>query len=186
MLVSLPLQDAYSHFSSIICVASVPFLKWPVENYAWFSSIMALLAPLLLVVFISLLPKILLAFVKLEGHIEIKTMQHPSLFSKLAAFTILQTFFILTIASTLFSSLQDILNNISKAFSIIVQNLLALGIELLHISPIVTNILRKVLAEKLGHNLTEKDRGEVFLGLVRQHVFFSQFRYTLFFIGIAS
>ena len=149
---------------------------------------MALLAPLLLVVFISLLPKILLAFVKLEGHIEIKTMQHPSLFSKLAAFTILQTFFISTIASTLFSSLQDILNNPSKAFSIVAselpaksaffiqliifQNLLALGIELLRISPIVTNILRKVLAEKLGHNLTEKERGEVFLGLVRQHVFF--------------
>ena len=54
------------------------------------------LAPLILVVFISILPTILLAFLKFEGLIEVETMQHPSLFSKLATFTILQTFFIVS------------------------------------------------------------------------------------------
>ena len=68
----------------------LPFLKWPVENYPWFSSLLALLAPLLLVAFISLLPTILLVFVKFEKLIEIESYQHPSLFSKLAIFTILQ------------------------------------------------------------------------------------------------
>jgi hypothetical protein len=74
----------------------MPFLKEPVEKYAWFSTVLALLAPLLLVIFTSLLPKILLMFVKLECLIEVETMHHPSLFSKLATFTILQTFFIVS------------------------------------------------------------------------------------------
>ena len=74
----------------------MPFLKEPVENYAWFSTALALLAPLLLVIFISFLPTILLMFVKLECLIDVETMHHPSLFSKLATFTILQTFFIVS------------------------------------------------------------------------------------------
>ena len=74
----------------------MPFLKEPVENYTWFSAALALLAPLLLSIFISLLPTILLMFVKLECLIEVETMHHPSLFSKLATFTILQTFFIVS------------------------------------------------------------------------------------------
>ena len=152
------------------------------ENCAWFSGLLALLAPLLLVVFISFLPKILLAFLKFEGLIEMETMNHPSLFSKLASFTIIQTFFISTISSTLFSKLQEIAANPSLAFEllgealpaqsayfiqiIIVQNLLALGTELLRISPVALNVVRKVAAKKLGHNLTEKERSESFMGLV--------------------
>lgn len=159
----------------------LPFLKAPVENYDWFASLLALLAPLILVVFISLLPHILLVFLKLEGLIEIETMQHPSLFSKLASFTILQTFFISTIASTLFSSLQEIANNPASAVTlvaealpaqsgyfiqiIVVQNLLALGTELLRISPIATNMVRKIISKATGHNLTEKERNKTFMGL---------------------
>jgi hypothetical protein len=74
----------------------LPFLKEPVEKYKAFSTVLGLLAPLLLVIFTSLLPTILLSFVKLECLIEIETMLHPSLFSKLATFTILQTFFIVS------------------------------------------------------------------------------------------
>jgi len=159
----------------------LPFLKAPVETYAWFSSLLALLAPLLLVVFVSLLPMILLTFLKFEGLIEMETYQHPSLFSKLASFTIIQTFFISTIASTLSKSLQQILDKPRSIFAIvgsalpaqsayfiqiiIVQNLLALGIELLRISPVAQNIIRKVVAKKLAHNLTEKERNESFMGL---------------------
>lgn len=74
----------------------LPFLQGPVEKYSWFSALLALLAPLILVVFVSLLPYILLEFVKLEGSIEVVSMQLPSLFQKLAAFTVLQTFFIVS------------------------------------------------------------------------------------------
>jgi len=168
-------------FSNVESLTKVfPFLKAPVENYAWFSSFMALLAPLILVAFIALLPYIILAIIKFEGLIEIETMQHPSLYSKLAAFTIIQTFFISTVSGTLFTALQHILEDpkflirsVAKALPeqsayfiqiIIVQNSLSLGIELLRISPIVQNILRKIALKYVGHNLTEKERNETFLG----------------------
>mmetsp|Transcript_22933 Transcript_22933/g.48365 ORF Transcript_22933/g.48365 Transcript_22933/m.48365 type:complete len:993 (-) Transcript_22933:374-3352(-) len=159
----------------------MPFLKAPVEKYAWFSGLLALIAPLILVVFLSLLPHIILFIVKFEGQIEIETMQHPSLYSKLAAFTILQTFFMSTISSTLFSSLQLIIEKPTSVISlvaatlpaqsayfiqiILVQNLLSLGIELLRIFPVVENIVRKILCKVMGHNLTEKERTETFMGL---------------------
>jgi hypothetical protein len=78
-------------------------LQYPVDNYPWFSALLAQLAPLLLVAFISVLPYILLAFLKFEALIEIESMQHPSLFSKLAAFTIIQTFFIVSVCCTAIS-----------------------------------------------------------------------------------
>ena len=48
---------------------------------------------------------------------------------------------------------------------ILIQNLLSLGLELLRISPVVVNAIRKVAADKLGHNLTEKERNGAFMGL---------------------
>ncbi|KAL7535283.1 hypothetical protein ACHAWF_005124 [Thalassiosira exigua] len=159
----------------------LPFLEYPVKNYEWFAELLALLAPLLLVGFISLVPYILFAFIKFEGSVEIVTMQHPSLFSKLASFTIIQTFFISAIASTLFSSLQRIMKDPSSAFEIvaealpsragyfiqimIVQNLPALGIELLRLSPVALNIGRRSLANLMGYNLSEKERNSTFMGL---------------------
>jgi len=83
-----------------------PFLLEPVMKYDWFANLLAQLAPLILTVFISLLPHFLLAFVKLECLVEIESMQHPSLFSKLAFFTLIQTFFISTISGSLWSSLE--------------------------------------------------------------------------------
>jgi hypothetical protein len=38
--------------------------------------------------------------------VEIESMQHPSLFSKLAFFTLIQTFFISTISGSLWSSIE--------------------------------------------------------------------------------
>jgi len=157
------------------------FLEEPVSKYPWFAELLAILAPFILVVFVSLLPYILLAFVKFEGLIEIETMQHPSLFTKLASFTIIQTFFISTIAGTLFLSIQDIIQNPTQGVKdvasalpeqsayfiqiIIVQNLPPLGIELLRISPIVQNILRGIVSNRLGHNLSEKEKTTTFMGL---------------------
>jgi len=46
---------------------------------------------------------------------------------------------------------------------IIVQSLVPLGIELLRIVPIVMNLIRKMLAKLLGHNLSEKERNEMFI-----------------------
>ena len=95
-----------------------------------------------------------------------------------------------TIASTLVSSIQKILKEPASAIIflaealpaqsayfiqvIIVQNLLPLGIELLRISPIVQNAVRKMLLNMLGRNLTEKERNQTFLG-----VYALRFAYTV-------
>eukprot|EP00562_Extubocellulus_spinifer_P004070 CAMPEP_0178517898 /NCGR_PEP_ID=MMETSP0696-20121128/25950_1 /TAXON_ID=265572 /ORGANISM="Extubocellulus spinifer, Strain CCMP396" /LENGTH=936 /DNA_ID=CAMNT_0020148387 /DNA_START=89 /DNA_END=2899 /DNA_ORIENTATION=- len=158
-----------------------PALQEPIEKYPWFSNFMAQIAPLILVVFISILPYILLFFVTFEKPIERASMQHPSLLSKLSAFTIIQTFFISTISGSLFQSIQDIIDNPTSAVElvatalpaqsayfiqlIIVQNLLALGIELLRISPIAQEWLGTLVKKIFGYNLTEKERNTSFLGI---------------------
>ena len=171
-----------SSFSNVEGLVQIfPFLQEPIDKYPWFSNLMAQLAPLILVVFISILPHILLFFVTFEKPIEIASMQHPSLFSKLAAFTIIQTFFISTISGSLFQSIQEIIDNPASAVTIlaetlpaqsayfiqliIVQNLLALGIELLRISPIVNEWLGTLVKKLFGYNLTEKERNTSFLGI---------------------
>ena len=45
------------------------------------------------------------------------------------------------------------------------QNLLAIGIELLRISPVVQNIVRKIVIKLMGFNLTEKERNSTFMGI---------------------
>lgn len=47
----------------------------------------------------------------------------------------------------------------------VIQNLLSMGLELLRLTPGVTDLLRRIVAKMLGHNLTEKERNETFLGL---------------------
>ena len=171
-----------SSFSNVEGLVQIfPFLQEPIEKYPWFSNLMAQIAPLILVCFISILPYILLFFVTFEKPIEIASMQHPSLFSKLAAFTIIQTFFISTISGSLFQSIQEIIDNPASAVTIlaetlpaqsayfiqliIVQNLLALGIELLRISPIAQEWLGTLVKKIFGYNLTEKERNTSFLGI---------------------
>jgi len=48
---------------------------------------------------------------------------------------------------------------------ILVQNLLAIGLELLRISPVVQNLVRKILIKLVGFNLTEKERNSTFMGI---------------------
>jgi len=157
-----------------------PWLQPIIDDNPWFGALLAQLAPLILVVFISLLPVILLAFVGLEKHIAIATYQHPSLFNKVAWFTIIQTFFISTISGSITSELQKIANNpasvvelLAKALPgqasyfiqvILVQNWLGLGTELLRVSPIVQSILRHYVGKFFGYDLTEKERSSSYMG----------------------
>ncbi len=43
--------------------------------------------------------------------------------------------------------------------------MLPLALELLRLTPVVTNLLRRIVAKIFGHNLTEKERNETFMGL---------------------
>ena len=40
-----------------------------------------------------------------------------------------------------------------------------MGLELLRLTPYATDLCRRIVANILGHNLTEKERNETFLGL---------------------
>jgi len=171
--------SAFSNVEGLVKI--FPFLQDPIDKYDWFSSLMAQIAPLILVCFISILPYILLFFVTFEKPVEVASMQHPSLLSKLAAFTIIQTFFISTISGSLFQSIQEIIDNPTSAVNIvaetlpaqsayfiqliIVQNLLALGIELLRISPIAQEWIGTLVKKLFGYDLTEKERNTSFLGI---------------------
>jgi calcium permeable stress-gated cation channel len=160
----------------------IPALGPVVENNPWFGQVLAQLAPFILVIFISLLPVFLLAFVGLEKHISIASYQHPSLFNKVAWFTIIQTFFISTISGAITSELQNIVTNgplyavelLAKALPgqasyfiqiILVQNWLGLATELLRISALVQKALRILAGKLLGFGLSEKERNSSFLGL---------------------
>jgi calcium permeable stress-gated cation channel len=163
-------------------VGLIPALGPAIENNPWLGQVIAQLAPFILVIFVSLLPVFLLTFVGLEKHITIATYQHPSLFNKVAWFTIIQTFFVSTISGAITSELQNIIDNgatyaielFAKALPaqasyfiqiILVQNLLGLGTELLRTSALVQALLRYLAGKLLGFGLTEKERSSSFLGL---------------------
>jgi calcium permeable stress-gated cation channel len=153
-----------------------------VEHNPWLGEVLAQLAPFILVIFVSLLPVFLLAFVGWEKHISIASYQHPSLFNKVAWFTIIQTFFVSTISGAITSELQNIVTNgpsyaielLAKALPgqasyfiqiILVQNWLGLGSELLRTSALIQRVLRYLIGKLLGYGLTEKERTSSFLGL---------------------
>jgi len=159
----------------------LPFLKPVVENNPWFGQLLAQLAPLILVGFISMLPYILLAFVGLEKSICLASLQSPSLFNKVAWFTIIQTFFVSTLSGSVTSELQKISENPSYAVElmakalpsqasyfiqvILVQNFLGLGTELLRVSPVAQAVIRHYAAKMTGYDLTEKEMNTTIMGL---------------------
>lgn len=158
----------------------IPALGPAVENNSWFGQVLTQLAPFILVIFVSLLPVFLLAFVGLEKHISLASYQHPSLFNKVAWFTIIQTFFISTISGVISAELQNIIDNgpgyaielLAKVLPgqasyfiqiILVQNLLGLGLELLRTSALIQALLRIVVGKLLGYDLTEKEQRSSFI-----------------------
>uniref|UniRef100_A0A7S4JEF4 CSC1/OSCA1-like 7TM region domain-containing protein n=1 Tax=Odontella aurita TaxID=265563 RepID=A0A7S4JEF4_9STRA len=154
----------------------LPFLKDWLEKAPWLNMFLAQLQPLLLVVLVSLLPPILTAFAKREGHIS-ETALSASLFSKLSIFLLIQLFFVKMISGSIFDSLQDMIENptdIPKFLAesvpkqatsfmqyVIVQTVLNLGFEIIRVGPIVTAWIRG----KFGPNLTEKERETPWMGL---------------------
>ena len=168
-------------------IATFPCTSFPFElhnstaNNPSLGHALTQLAPFLLTVFISILPYLLLIFVKFEKPIEKVSMQHPSLFSKLAAFTIIQTFFVSTFSGSLISSLEKITESPEMMFGliakglinqsaffiqlIIVQNLLSLGIELLRVSPVSQEWVGSLIKTLAGYDLTEKEENMSYLGI---------------------
>jgi hypothetical protein len=153
------------------------FLKDILENAPWLEPVLAQLAPLLVVIFSSLLNPILTFYSNLERPISIADMQ-GLLFSKLATFMIIQTFFVSAISGGLVEALADIAedftdvvpllaNSLPSRSTYFIQLLLvstAVGVafmESLRVVPVVISCIRGLI----GPKLTEKQRNTPFLGL---------------------
>lgn len=154
----------------------LPFLGPIIRDYPWVADLLAVLAPVMLIVLNAMLPVILGEFCKLEGPVS-SSVLGASLFVKLAAFMIIQTFFVSAIAGSITASLQCIINDPAKGIDflasslpsqatyyvqlLLVRTFLGQGLELLRVIPVIIATIRS----KLGPNLTAKERNSVWMGL---------------------
>mmetsp|Transcript_10784 Transcript_10784/g.16622 ORF Transcript_10784/g.16622 Transcript_10784/m.16622 type:complete len:874 (+) Transcript_10784:239-2860(+) len=154
----------------------VPFLADWIEKAPWLEPMLEVIAPLFIVILQSMLPAILLEFVKMEGPISTSVME-ASLFGKLGAFMIIQTFFVASIGGAVLTELQKVVDDPESIITtlaetlpgqstfyvqiLLVRTFLGLATELLRPSAIVIAWIRG----KVGPNLTEKERNTTWMGL---------------------
>jgi hypothetical protein len=133
-------------------------------------------APLLVVVVNALLPVILQVFSMMEGPVSGAVVE-ASLFSKLAAFMIIQTFFVSAISGGLMQQLSEMINDYTLIIDLLATSLPAqatyfiqiifvttvfsCGMEILRVIPVIKAALRKCI----GPRLTKRERQKAFMGL---------------------
>ena len=153
------------------------FLEKLLDDAPWLTPVFAQLAPLLVIIFNSLLQPILTAFSTLEAPISLADLE-GLLFSKLSAFMIIQTFFVSAISGGVFAALSDfsedplsIINVLANALpsqsTYFIQLLFvstAVGVALMEALRVVPLVLAFVRG-RIGPNLTEKERNTAFLGI---------------------
>ncbi|KAL7556781.1 hypothetical protein ACA910_005223 [Epithemia clementina (nom. ined.)] len=134
------------------------------------------LAPFLVVAFNWILPNILETITLFEGPISSGKVQ-ASKFIKLAAFTIIQTFFVSAISGSVIQTITEIIEDWTKVIDLLANTLPAqgtyfmqillvstattAGVEMLRLIPIALAILRR----HIGPRLTEKERSKIYVGL---------------------
>eukprot|EP00536_Pseudo-nitzschia_multiseries_P006000 jgi/Psemu1/239012/estExt_Genewise1.C_1230035 len=154
----------------------IPQLKVILEESPWLYDLLAQVSPLMIVVANSLLRVILELLSGLEGHVSGALVQ-ASLFSKLSAFMIIQTFFVNAISGSIISELSEIVKDSSAIVSLLanslpnrsaffiqimlVQTCVTLGPELLRVTPVAIAIARSLV----GPKLTEDERRTTWMGL---------------------
>mmetsp|Transcript_41542 Transcript_41542/g.100007 ORF Transcript_41542/g.100007 Transcript_41542/m.100007 type:complete len:923 (-) Transcript_41542:1031-3799(-) len=147
-----------------------------IENQPWVEGFLAQLAPLLVVVAKEVLKIILETFSKQEGPISGAVVE-ASLFSKLAWFLIIQTFFVQAISGSIVSEISNmfrrpelIIDLLATSLPrrgiyfiqvVLVDTVISLATELLRVSAVAQAIIRS----KVGPDLTEKERNTSFLGV---------------------
>ena len=161
----------------------LPFVGELVDAVPIIAPILAILAPLLVVLLNSLLPTILGVISMLEGPISGATLA-ASKFSKLAVFSIVQTFFIsaitkgaVSVASQIAGKVEEIVSNplmlvdllateLAKNSAyfiqiIFVSTVTSTGLELLRLVPLIFAAVRR----SFGPKLTPRDKSKPFLGI---------------------
>lgn len=146
----------------------LPFLEPILDKAPWIGAALAQLGPLILILVNNLLPDILGYFSQNEGPVSSSVLE-VSKFVKLAAFGIIQTFFVSAVSGSLVAELSNILDNPEKLVDLLanalptqstyfiqillISTFLGQGLELLRVWPIGIASLRKVF----GPNLTENE-----------------------------
>lgn len=146
------------------------------EKYPALGPILAQAAPFLVVMVNALLPGILKMISTMECHISHGMIQ-LSLFTKLAAFMIIQTFFVSAISGSIVSQFSAVIENPTNIISLLANEfptkstffiqlvfisvVVGLGFELLRIGPAIFAWLRTCI----GPNLTEEERTSPYLFL---------------------
>jgi len=147
-----------------------PVLAGWVETYPQLEDVLALLAPLLLLILQDvLLPEFLRWFAAWEGHTSSSTLE-AAIFTKYGAFVLVQTFFVSTITGSISAQLLNIVAQPSMLIDLlanalpqqsnyflqilVVAMVLTLSLELLRVLPLGSALVRKFV----GPNLTEKER----------------------------
>lgn len=134
------------------------------------------IAPLFVIIFNALLPIILEALSMLEGPVSAAVVQ-ASTFSKLAAFMIIQTFFVSAVAGSLMTTIKDIIDDPMSGIELLanalpakstyfvqlvfVKSVVGFAVENLRIVALVTALLRKCV----GPRYTEKQKHTTYYGL---------------------
>mmetsp|Transcript_12969 Transcript_12969/g.31598 ORF Transcript_12969/g.31598 Transcript_12969/m.31598 type:complete len:1086 (-) Transcript_12969:153-3410(-) len=149
---------------------TLPRLGTLMERYPALEQLVAVLAPLfLLALNEGILPIILKYFSTWEGHISSPRLE-ASLFKKLAAFAIIQTFFVSTVSGSITSELANMIDdpeNIVRFLGtslpaqssyfiqiVFVFTFFVQGLELLRVTPLSFAFLRRFV----GPRLTKKER----------------------------
>ena len=156
--------------------AEVGFIDDMLDSQPWLVPIFAQLAPLMIVAAREVLKIILEYLSMLEGPVSGAVVQ-SSLFTKQAAFMIIQTFFVSSIAGGVVSALSDMIEQPTMIVDLLATSLptqstffvqilmvdtfLSLALELLRVSPVAIAAVRRIV----GPNLSEKERNTTWMGL---------------------
>ena len=156
--------------------AEVKFVDKMLTAQPWMVPIFAQLAPLLIVAAREMLKIILEYLSMLEGPVSGAVVQ-SSLFAKQAAFMIIQTFFVSSIAGGVVSAISDMIEQPTMIVDLLATSLptqstffiqilmvdtfLSLAMELLRVSAVAIAAVRRYV----GPNLSEKERNTTWMGL---------------------
>uniref|UniRef100_A0A7S2Y2R3 CSC1/OSCA1-like 7TM region domain-containing protein n=2 Tax=Entomoneis paludosa TaxID=265537 RepID=A0A7S2Y2R3_9STRA len=154
----------------------VEFLDDLFDKYPGLIPVLEQLAPFLVVIFNALLPIILEQFTLFEGPVSSGVVA-SSKFIKLAAFMIIQTFFVSAISGSIFQAISDIIDDWTEIIDLLANALPAQGTYFMQIILVTTTlnmvfelprlvaVVMAFLRKYLGPNLTEKERSKAFMGL---------------------
>jgi len=165
-----------SSLSSIGGLRTIPFINELLNAAPWLEPVLQVLAPFLVVLLNNALPAILTLLSSFEGPVALATVD-ASTFEKLAAFMIIQTFFVSIVSGSVLKQLTNIIKNPTQTINLLAVSLpsqssyfiqitfvsivIPLGLEILRPVPIAFAFLRGFV----GPRVTEKEREKAFIFL---------------------